>query len=178
MKHEQWGDVHFIHEFITPEDMAVVREYIDNSTFQRQEGVPNSYIEGLEDPTNSIIADAQKLLQQSMEKDFNCVIGDENQGTIVKYDIGWTLSLHADVYDHLPTYAGYPTRDLSSILYLSEDFDGGDLWFPDLDLLIHPTAGSVAYFPSSTDFMHEVTELKAGNRYTCTSFWHILEQNS
>ncbi len=177
MIHHEWNGIHYIEEFIEPSDLATVRQFIDSSEFGRQEGTRNAFIDGFPDPVSSIINDAQSRLQAQIEKDFSCTLGQERQGTIVRYDLGWVLPLHYDIYDRLPTYGGFPTRDLSSIMYLSTDFVGGDLAFPLADIVLHPSAGSVVYFPSSEEYQHEVTELISGNRYTCTSFWHILERH-
>jgi hypothetical protein len=175
MKHHTWGKINYIEGFITDSDIALVRKVLDESEWCREDGKPNSFINRLPDREGKIIQDTQHRLKSEIEKAYDCEVGFEIQGTVVKYDIGWVLPLHADVYDNLPTHAGYPTRDVSSIIYLSSDFTGGDLWFPDFDITIHPQAGAIAFFPSSLDYMHEVTELQSGNRLTCTSFWHILE---
>jgi len=168
-------DVFVIYDFFEPSEMVDISSFLKSSTFKVQDGIRNSYVDNLPDGISDILQSGMKRLQLLIEQIYGCKLAPENQGTIVKYDIGWTLSPHLDVYDNLPTYGGYPTRDVSSLFYLSGGFDGGDLRFIDSDLTIRPEAGMAVFFPSSEGFMHEVTELKAGDRFTCTSFWHVLE---
>ena len=59
-----------------------------------------------------------------------------------------------------------PQRDYTGIAYLNEDFTGGDLVFPELDVVITPKAGLLVGFPSNHDFVHAVPEVLSGKRYS------------
>jgi predicted 2-oxoglutarate/Fe(II)-dependent dioxygenase YbiX len=61
---------------------------------------------------------------------------------------------------------------LSAILYFNENFTGGELNFPDNELCFQPKKGSVFIFPSRT--MHEVLEIKSGNRYMTQTYVYEL----
>jgi predicted 2-oxoglutarate/Fe(II)-dependent dioxygenase YbiX len=39
-------------------------------------------------------------------------------------------------------------RDLSVVYFINDDFEGGELFFPELDLVIEPEAGTLVCFPS------------------------------
>ena len=54
------------------------------------------------------------------------------------------------------------------VLYLNEDFEGGELIYPDLDIQIKPQKGMLIYHPG--DEKHSVSKVISGNRYTLTSF--------
>jgi len=168
-------EVFVVRHFFNEQQMAIINRFLLSTEFKRQNGIRNSYVDSLEDGISEILQDGMKRLKLIIEQTYGCTVAPENQGTIVKYDIGWTLSPHADVYDNLPTYGGYPTRDISSLFYLSGGFEGGDLRFVESGTTIRPDAGMAVFFPSNEEFMHEVTELTSGDRYTCTSFWHVLE---
>jgi hypothetical protein len=61
----------------------------------------------------------------------------------------------------------------SAILYLSsqgEDFEGGEIYFPEHNRLIKPEAGMLVFFPGDEDHMHEVKRVTAGLRYGITMF--------
>jgi hypothetical protein len=59
-----------------------------------------------------------------------------------------------------------PQRDYTGIAYLSEDFTGGDLVFPELNVVITPKPGLLIGFPSNHDFVHAVPEVLSGKRYS------------
>jgi len=59
-----------------------------------------------------------------------------------------------------------PQRDYTGIAYLNEDFTGGDLVFPELNVVITPKAGLLVGFPSNHDFVHAVPEVLSGKRYS------------
>jgi Rps23 Pro-64 3,4-dihydroxylase Tpa1-like proline 4-hydroxylase len=86
--------------------------------------------------------------------------GKEDNMSILKYETAGYLPAHTD--------HGSSSRTLSVVLYLNDDFDGGDLYFEDFDYGFKPSAGSLCMFPSF--YMHEVTSIfpKEGSvgRYT------------
>ena len=61
----------------------------------------------------------------------------------------------------------------SAILYLSnqgDDFEGGEVYFPDHNILIRPEAGMLVFFPGDEHHMHEVKRVTAGLRYVVPMF--------
>jgi predicted 2-oxoglutarate/Fe(II)-dependent dioxygenase YbiX len=59
-----------------------------------------------------------------------------------------------------------PRRHYSTLLYLNSDFDGGELFFPDLHIRIRPTRGLLIGFPSHHGFVHTVEPVTEGKRYS------------
>lgn len=54
------------------------------------------------------------------------------------------------------------------ILYLNDDFEGGELYYKDIDLTYKPRAGSVIIH--NADYYHEVLPVTSGTRYSATTF--------
>lgn len=65
-------------------------------------------------------------------------------------------------------------RDISLLLYLNEDFEGGALRFPVFHWLYAPKAGDLLFFPSDARYQHEALPVTAGRRYAVVS-WMALE---
>lgn len=65
-------------------------------------------------------------------------------------------------------------RDLSTLLYLNDNFEGGDLVFPDFGIRIRPEPGLFVAFPSTHHFEHGVEPIVSGNRYTVVN-WMTVE---
>jgi hypothetical protein len=59
-----------------------------------------------------------------------------------------------------------PQRDYTGIVYLNDDFTGGELVFPDLDVVIVPKPGLLVGFPSNHKFVHAVPKVLSGKRYS------------
>jgi 2-oxoglutarate-Fe(II)-dependent oxygenase superfamily protein len=59
-----------------------------------------------------------------------------------------------------------PQRDYTGLAYLNDDFTGGELVFPDLDVVIVPKAGLLVVFPSDHEFVHAVPKVLSGKRYS------------
>ncbi len=64
-------------------------------------------------------------------------------------------------------------RDLSVVYFLNDHFVGGELVFPDLDLVIKPEAGTLVCFPSDHHYIHGVNSVQSGHRYTIVTWMRI-----
>jgi predicted 2-oxoglutarate/Fe(II)-dependent dioxygenase YbiX len=65
-------------------------------------------------------------------------------------------------------------RDLSVVYFLNDDFEGGELYFPVLDLLIKPQTGTLVCFPSDHHFVHGVKPVTVGHRYTAVTWMRVI----
>lgn len=57
-------------------------------------------------------------------------------------------------------------RDLSMVLYLNDDFEGGDFIFPELKIRVRPEPGMLVCFPSNRFYRHGVEPVTKGKRYS------------
>lgn len=64
-------------------------------------------------------------------------------------------------------------RDLSTVLFLNDEFEGGDFVFPDLRVRIRPEPGLLVAFPSSQFFAHKVEPVISGTRYTMVNWMTV-----
>jgi len=65
-------------------------------------------------------------------------------------------------------------RHLSSIIYLNDDFEGGELFFPEFSLEIKPKKGMLVCFPSNHFYSHTVKPVTKGERF-CLVNWFRVE---
>ena len=61
-------------------------------------------------------------------------------------------------------------RDFASIVYLNDDFDGGEVFFPRLNLVVKPCAGMLLAFTGGWHHEHGVTEVVKGEQLTMPAF--------
>ena len=79
--------------------------------------------------------------------------------TIKKYTQGAEIGTHKDVDSN----KHINTQDWTALVYLNDDYEGGDLVFNDLGHRISPKAGSIIFF--STDEAHTAEKVLSGNKY-------------
>jgi predicted 2-oxoglutarate/Fe(II)-dependent dioxygenase YbiX len=61
-------------------------------------------------------------------------------------------------------------RDVSVLVYLNDDYEGGELEFPDWGCTFKPKAGTVIAFPSYIEFSHRVHPVTKGERFSLVSW--------
>lgn len=65
-------------------------------------------------------------------------------------------------------------EDRSVLLYLNDDYTGGELFFPKLNLEIKPKPGTLIFFEGNEYTVHGVKEINSGSRINLISFlWPI-----
>jgi hypothetical protein len=85
--------------------------------------------------------------------------------TIKRYKTGEGIASHTDRdHDH-----EINTFDWTALIYLNDDYTGGNLSFDNLGYKISPTAGSIVFFPS--DEYHSAEQVFTGNK--CFIFLYI-----
>lgn len=80
--------------------------------------------------------------------------------------VGYIQKEDEDVPDYLSKWSGH----LSSVIYLNDDYEGGELYFKDLDIYIKPEAGDYITFPGNRHYQHGVTEVTGAVRYTLSTW--------
>lgn len=69
----------------------------------------------------------------------------------------------------------FQTKHYSSLIYLNEDYVGGELYFPEHDFSIKPEAGTLICFKGDEHTLHGVKKVESGIRYTISLFWEDTE---
>lgn len=64
-------------------------------------------------------------------------------------------------------------RDLTMVLYLNNDFEGGDFVFSDLHIRVRPEPGLLVCFPSNRYYRHGVEPVTKGNRYSMVTWMTV-----
>ena len=66
---------------------------------------------------------------------------------------------------------------ISAIVYLNDNYHGGNIRFVDHDLSIKPKPGTLIIFPGNKYYEHEVLEITDGNRYTVPIWFKFKDSN-
>lgn len=91
---------------------------------------------------------------------------------LVQWPLGLSMRPHADRANPDGSPHGMRYRHYAGILYLNDDYEGGELYFTALDLAIKPKRGMFVGFTGGFHHEHAVTRMESGAvRMTMPSFY-------
>lgn len=85
---------------------------------------------------------------------------------INKYATGEEMGSHVD-WNEKNSQLEY-----SFVFYLNDDYEGGEIYWPNHDIVLKPKAGSVVIFPSKEPYQHAVKKVITGNKIFIPHFWY------
>jgi predicted 2-oxoglutarate/Fe(II)-dependent dioxygenase YbiX len=77
-------------------------------------------------------------------------------------------------HEHVDNIAGHPTwgqRQLSTVLYLNDDYTGGEIQFSRQKKTVKPGAGDLVLFPSHFTHPHASLDVKEGTKFAVVSWF-------
>jgi len=99
---------------------------------------------------------------------FNRIKPKEPQLSVAKWETGTKLNLHVDDL-------GYVTDNhIPTLVYLNDDYEGGEISFAIHNITIKPKIGDLLIFPGNMHYAHEVKEVLSGTRYTLPIWFTIV----
>lgn len=109
--------------------------------------------------------------QQYLTSLYNSEIDFIEPPQLLKYEVGDYYDVHNDSESFVDNrLARVVKRDISVLLYLNNDYEGGELEFTYLNLTIKPKAGMLIAFPSYIEFEHKVHPVTKGTRFSIVSW--------
>ena len=90
---------------------------------------------------------------------------------IVKWPEGYEQHPHADNSNIDGTPNNTPWRKYSGVIYLNDDYSGGETYFTNMDCQIEPLPGRIAIFYADMEHEHGVRKVRSGERKTIVTFW-------
>lgn len=184
---------------IAPADLAALGRYVQQARME-QTAVSNlaedAPEEGVEWVVNKEIRDTHHLHQTPtitrtlrrilkasigsiIEPFYNIRIRDWEPLQLLHYGQGGHYIPHVDAEtlysdeDGLELWEKTLDRDVSVVYFINDDFVGGELFFPNLDLLIKPEAGALVCFPSDHNYIHGVKPVTSGRRFSVVTWMRV-----
>ena len=90
---------------------------------------------------------------------------------LVRWRPGDEQAAHADCEQPDGSPNQFPWRAFASIIYLNDDYEGGQIHFPTLGLRPELKPRLLAFFPSTAKYLHGVEPITSGVRYTFSCFY-------
>jgi predicted 2-oxoglutarate/Fe(II)-dependent dioxygenase YbiX len=105
---------------------------------------------------------ARHLAEYRATHQFLTVRGDSGYD-VLRYGVGERYTVHVD--DGMTT-----SRRLSALLYLNDDYEGGELNLPAHGIRIKPERGMLVMFPSCFLYPHESIPITRGTKYVIVTW--------
>jgi hypothetical protein len=196
--HEVMEDILIVENFLTKEDIEDFFSIINEST---EESWSNVYLRNLKsfamlkhgrDDLDNLVAEGKLEITHNWA-DKNLIIGDHPVGQrvfnkILEFVEATDENLFVTGSDTLQRmYEGVklhahtdqdtdPSIVYASIIYLNDDYAGGELFFDNIGLTMKPKAGTLVLFPGTEKFHHGVTPVEKGPvRYVVVGFIKVKD---
>lgn len=134
-------------------------------------------------PVEPFLPHLHDLLQNVIRDIVNPFYGIEISGyetpQLLRYGIGGMYEPHVDgeslwmKEDGTKVWRKSVERDLSAVIYLNDDFEGGEFIFPDLNIRVSPRPGLLLCFPSSHLYRHGVLPVTRGERLAIVTWMTV-----
>jgi len=172
---EDIKNVYIVENFISKDHLKIINDYIKEVGFIENENPVEFPLAILKFNENKeiidILDDYRKKVQFLLERDFDCEVESAVFNQVARYLPGDNLNEHADKVCE-------SWRDLSNVLYYTDDYEGGEFFFSQYGIEFKPKAGTLLYFPAGANYSHGVKTVTSGERYATTTFWKVKKWNS
>lgn len=130
-----------------------------------------------DDPSLDILPHVKEYAKQNFNLDSSIDEVSMTTFEVMAYPPGVGIGMHHDdsAYVDGKLIASDPYRGITAILYLNDEFEGGEIYFRDQNVLIKPSRGKLVIFPSNKFFKHEVKPITSGLRLSYQrlyAIWH------
>ena len=177
-------DIIFYDDFISPEDGEKIIAFFEDedqpwsmSAFfesygmsimpedplLEKYGLPIDYLGKLADRMHKAVEDAHQRPVKSVSSHAQ------------KWQVGAFAPFHSDNTDMEGNWSAWEKSKLVCLLYINDDYEGGELNFRDHSIKIKPKARQLVTFPGGINNVHEVTVVKGTTRHTIGAFWDYAE---
>lgn len=124
---------------------------------------------------DSEVASALSTLKTAADNAINLCLRDyeksygyfdlEGEGwALLKYEVGDFFKVHTDAS------RAYP-RQVSAVYYINDDYTGGEIFFPYINVEVKPKKDEFLVFPSTNLFSHYAKEVVSGTKYSMPNWF-------
>lgn len=145
-----------------------------NADYWRHRQCSGEIIQKLNNDIYKIIEFYINKMQKVLTETFSVQLSSRPP-VLVKWTPGTEQRPHADKQLNDGSPNPFPNYDLNSLIYYNDDFEGGELYYPEHDIVIKPEPGLAVAHPGDIHFLHGVKRIISGERWTTPSFYTVKE---
>ena len=158
-------NVYVVNNFLSNEEHQTLSNFVNNPdqaswikepwTTERtpKDSIPENILELLKKIFQDSRLNCMSYYDIELSDDF---IG---QYLLTKWNKGSKMEPHIDT-------DAQKHQHIVCMYYINDDYDGGEIVFPDYNLTIKPKSNSLVMFPGNENYLHGVLEVSKGFRYT------------
>jgi hypothetical protein len=188
-------NIHIIENFIEPDDVSRIIDFSRNIKRWHNDQLEDTYNEdGVctydasywndRQCTSTIIKELNPSIFNlitfyidKMGKTIEDIFGVEvstRPPCIIRWFGGIEQQPHADKQLNDGSPNPFPDYDINSLFYYNDDFEGGELYYPEHDIIVKPKPGLAVLHPGDFYYMHGVKPVTEGERYTTPAFYTVV----
>lgn len=187
-------NIHIFENFISQEDLDIIQDFcptinewnnskesiyaedgtcLYNADYWNDRQCSSEILERLSMPVFKIIEKYIKKMQTALEEIYRVELL-HRPPVIMKWRPGIEQRPHADKQLNNGEPNAFVDYDLNSLFYYNDDFEGGELFYPQHGITVTPKPGLAIAHPGDINYLHGVTMIRSGNRYTTPSFYSVV----
>ena len=116
---------------------------------------------------STLLYPLEKLIQTSITENYQVSVEISQKPNIVKWPEGHSMDFHVDDL-------GLFEYHMAGIVYLNDNYIGGEISFLTQDVTIKPKIGDLITFPGNLYYAHEVKEILSGDRYNIPVWYKFI----
>jgi hypothetical protein len=119
----------------------------------------------------NMLVEIRKRLKKQIQQKYNIENIYCDSLNLIRWPHGLAQPPHADfenfgLEDHVHNW-----REIGNVIYLNNDFDGGQIFYPQHNVEVEIKPGMAVFFPGDIHHVHGVKRILNGTRYTISTFW-------
>jgi Rps23 Pro-64 3,4-dihydroxylase Tpa1-like proline 4-hydroxylase len=170
--------------FVSPQTAKYLNDYLRPRSYLNPRGLLNVYLKPLDiskggSTEDYVIHDLINMIESSIASQFGFKQSEISLDRM-NYQVlqkGEELGWHADAYGGVD---GYEDNYYSALLYLTDDYSGGEIHFYENNsgdkkdsVAYKPEAGTLIFFKGDRDYPHSVNEVIDGERANIILFYGV-----
>lgn len=128
----------------------------------------------LHESTNQLLLRKVTIVQDLLFKHYGVKFPHAEMCSILRYLPGQSYKRHVDnlllASRFVEVANGIPTRDISIVGYLNDNFEGGETLFDRQNIKVKPKRGAAVVFPAYYTHPHQSLPVGRGKKYAFTSW--------
>jgi hypothetical protein len=171
------NNIKIIENFITSEECSILYNECKNELFKYKDSNTGKQWKDKVSGRDALSNDSKKILSNVennaitlAQKEYQVELELASNVTLVK----WIKD--DDMGQHVDDFAVFH-NNISSILYINDNYIGGEIVFDQYNYSIKPKSGTLIMFPGNKYYAHKVNKVIDGNRYTAP-FWFKYKDSS
>lgn len=124
--------------------------------------------------TNQLLMRFVQVIQTALYRWYGVQFPHAETCSVLRYLPGQQYKRHVDnillASRFQEVEQGIPTRDVSIVGYLNQDFEGGETFFDRQQIKVKPSVGSAIVFPAGYTHPHQSLPVTLGQKYAWTTW--------